>query len=74
MIKASIRDFETGRRTLVIFGLSDLNLQKLKEGLPILVKGAELNLDHDVLILWGKTEQAIALELAKMFPDCPFPS
>jgi len=26
------------------------------------------------LILWGKTEQAIALELAKMFPDCPFPS
>jgi len=44
---------------LVIFGLSHMNLEKLKEGKPIKFNGAEAGLEADIefFIFAGKTEQ-----------------
>jgi hypothetical protein len=52
----------------VILGLSEGNLQKLREGDPIFIHKAELGLREDVLILYGKTEQDIVETLEKHSP------
>lgn len=57
----------TGKRPLVGLGLSDGNLEKLREEKPIHINGEELGLDGvDILIFWGKTEKAIQKELIKL--------
>lgn len=57
-----------------ILGLSERNIEKLKEGQPILKSLAQHGgPDVDLLIMYGKTEADIATELKKhyKFPDGP---
>lgn len=61
MIKATATS-ENGEK-LVLIGLSDTNLEKLKEGSPILVEMWELGFTGKLVIMGGGTED----ELAKMF-------
>jgi hypothetical protein len=63
MLKA-VAHSDTGE-TLVILGLSDINVEKLKEGLPILVEMEELGFKGKLAIIYGETEDA----LAKQFKD-----
>lgn len=48
---------------LVGLGITEENVKRLKEGKPILVKGEEIEMEHDTVILYGKTEQDIAKEI-----------
>lgn len=59
MIKVWGRSRSGDKRVLVL-GLSDGNLQRLREDKPI---GAELGLPHDIVICWGETESKIADKL-----------
>jgi len=49
---------------LYVFGLSHGNLDRLREGRPILIEGSEIGLEGRVLIFAGETEQSMARELA----------
>ena len=44
---------------LVILGLSDENLRRLREDMPILVNGEALGLDVDIAVIAGRTEDTI---------------
>lgn len=55
-----------GDRPLYLFGLSALNLQRLREGKPIRVELEEMGGVGEVVILFGETEAAIATELADL--------
>lgn len=44
---------------LLIFGLSKMNLKKLKEGKPIKVDLSEMGLPGEMLIFYGETELAM---------------
>lgn len=59
-----------GRR-FVLLGLSEMNLTRLREGKPVHVYGAELGTDHDIIICWGPTEDALADDLSKHFGILP---
>ncbi len=52
-------------RLFIGFGLSQGNIDRLKEGKPIVVNLEELNLPYhaDILILYGETEQSLTDEL-----------
>jgi hypothetical protein len=54
MLKATLSD------GTAIFGLSDMNIEKLREGLPIVFDGKPFGFPGRVIIVYGKTEQAIA--------------
>ena len=56
---------KAGRR-FVLLGLSDINLDKLREGKPIHVFGPEVGLDVDLVIFSGPTEDEMAKELEKL--------
>ena len=60
-----IRAIATGKdgRQVLFLGLSDLNVQRLKEGLPIHMYGEEIGAKVDVVIVYGATEDAIRREL-----------
>lgn len=50
---------------LIGFGLSQANIKKLKQGLPILVDMKELGFetDHKIFIFYGKTEEDMLTDL-----------
>lgn len=51
----------------IILGLSEMNIKKLKEGMPIKFNLKELHAgDIDVFIFCGKDEQSMALTLKTM--------
>lgn len=50
---------------MVILGLSEINIQKLKEGFPIKFDGRPLGFPGDVGIVYGETEIAILHDLQK---------
>ncbi len=54
-------------RKLIGFGLSDGNLEKLRQGMPILVKLQDMHpdLDFEVVIFWGKTEIDMQNDMAR---------
>ncbi len=53
-------------RTIIGFGLSDMNLQKLKQGQPIYFFGEEVGVPGtDFTILYGKTEKDLESMLKK---------
>ena len=73
MVKFVSIDFN-GTGPLLGLGLSELNIRKLKEGQPILVKSTDvpgmsdaLGWEGNVLILYGKTEADMAKELGTTF-------
>src|SRR5882672_916000 len=64
MIKATIRD---PKNPIIIMGLSEGNIQRLKAGQPILAPINSFGVEQpgEIAIIYGSTEQAIADDLAK---------
>ena len=60
--KATIK----GGRPLYLFGLSELNLQRLREGKPITIQLEPMGGVGEILIMAGETEADIARELADL--------
>jgi len=71
MIKAG---GDIGGRKLMLLGLSTLNLQRLQEGKPIKFAGEPFGFAGEVVIVWGETEEAIALELKASGLSLPEPT
>src|SRR6266498_2956871 len=70
MIKATMRDSQG--RVLLILGLSELNLQRLRQNQPIAFDIAEMDIEPDepireVIIVWGRTEEAISADFIKHY-------
>lgn len=62
MIKA--RGTHRDGQPVVILGLTDQNLERMRAGQPIAFHGgADLGLECHVMIMWGPSEPAIAREL-----------
>ena len=56
-----------GQRKMILLGLSEGNLMRLREKKPIHINGEELNLPGiDIVICWGQTEDSLAKELRHM--------
>ena len=53
-----------GGRPLYMFGLTDLNLQRLREGKPIVVHLEEMGGVGELIITFGQTEDDLAREWA----------
>jgi hypothetical protein len=71
LIKASA--VQKNHRQLFLLGLSDMNLQKLREGLPIRLSLESIGGVGDIVIVWGETEEAILTDLAPLFgPDTTY--
>lgn len=51
---------------VVIFGLSERNLELLRKGMPIKINMTELGLTGTILIFYGKTEEAMYEELKEL--------
>lgn len=54
-------------KPVLLMGLSDVNIEKLREGKPIVFDLEPLGLEGSVAIMHGKTEEDIAEELSKHF-------
>jgi hypothetical protein len=50
----------TTKTDMIMLGLSDGNLKRLREGKPIHIHGAEWGKSFDLVIFWGETEAAMA--------------
>jgi len=57
---------ESEGKEVLGMALSELNLKKLKEGMPILVNDPTF-FDGQILIMYGKTEKEIVEELKNVF-------
>ena len=57
MIKARYTS-ETGEETILL-GIDAENVKRLKDQKPILVRGAELDIDYDIWIVYGDTLEEI---------------
>ena len=58
---------EDGKRKVILLGLSEGNLMRLREKKPIIINGEEMMIpDLDIIICWGETEDALARELSSM--------
>lgn len=62
MIRATV----TGRggRKGIILGLEEGNIERLRQGKPIHIHADELGFAGDIMIVYGKTQEDIAAELA----------
>lgn len=56
---------ETGKKALIL-GIDDENVRRLKADQPIQIKGAELGLDHDIMIIHGRTRATLVAMLKPM--------
>jgi hypothetical protein len=54
-----------GDRDLILLGLSDNNLRELRKGNPIHIFADELGFKGTILIVWGRTEDALAREMTE---------
>ena len=55
------------------FGLSGMNIKKLKEGKPMLIDLNEMGGEGEVFIFYGSTERAMMKELKDLIgPDTEF--
>lgn len=61
MIKCVIKRENNG--PLIVFGLSKMNIEKLKDGMPMKINLKELNLDGEVYIFAGETEAEMMKEM-----------
>lgn len=70
MLKLKGRGERNGKPvTFVMLGLSDMNIEKLRQHLPIAIFKEELSIEHDILIFWGTDEQSMVQRLeAEGFP------
>ena len=49
----------------IMLGLRKINVQRLQEGQPIVVKGDDLAIEYDIYIWAGDTEESMAAELER---------
>jgi len=57
----------TDGRQIILLGLSEGNLQRLREKKPIHIHSEEFHIpDIDIVIMWGETEDALAKELGSL--------
>jgi hypothetical protein len=61
MVKAKLTG--DGGKTLLLFGLSEVNIRRLKAGEPIKVDLTEMGLEGEMLIFYGESERDMALML-----------
>jgi hypothetical protein len=61
MLLAKIRRSDDSKEAIFI-GLSEENLKRLKQGKPILINSGQLEIEQDIFILYGKTEEDIRKE------------
>lgn len=54
MIKA--RGTHRDGQPVVVFGLTDQNLERMRDGQPVAFHAGELGLDCHVMIVWGPSE------------------
>lgn len=54
MIKLKMR---RNGKDVIGLGLSDGNIDLLRNDQPIIIDGSQMDLPHDILIFWGKTEK-----------------
>jgi hypothetical protein len=56
-----IKLYAQGRRgqDMYAFGLSEGNIQRMREGHPIHILGAEWDRPFDIMIFWGETEEKL---------------
>lgn len=67
MIKATLRGKEG---PIYLLGLSDMNIDKLREKKPLTIDLRELGGTGEVVICWGHTEGDIACDLMELIgPD-----
>jgi hypothetical protein len=59
MIKLSAYNAKT-KTDMIVLGLSDGNLNRLRQGHPIHILGKEWDKSFDLMIFWGPTEEAMA--------------
>jgi hypothetical protein len=52
--------------SLVLIGLEERNLEKLREGKPYHRHGAEVGLPFDIVIFYGKTEDDIVSTMEQL--------
>lgn len=61
---------KTRAGNVIIIGLSEKNLEKLKDKQPIFFKGGEVGVQQDFLIFYGQTERDLIDEIRPfMGPD-----
>lgn len=53
----------SGEHKIVGLGISEQNVQMLKQGHPIIVHGSDLGIGEDILIMYGETEDTIKEQL-----------
>ena len=64
MVKAKLKSKDGRGKDTFLLGLSEMNVQELKKGRPIIISMKEIDgPDIDVVIHYGTTEQSIAAEL-----------
>lgn len=56
---------------VVVLGLSDMNLKKLRQGLPILFDNRELHLSGRTLMIYGRTQKRLLKELKPLYEGPP---
>ena len=56
---------DTGKKVIGL-GLSEENVARLKKDKPILVKGQDLGVEHDIVVLYGETEESIVETLKEL--------
>ncbi len=68
MIKALIK-LKNGKQ-LILLGLSEENIKRLKQDEPIIIKGKDLGFNgYDIWIIAGDTEESITEDLKGIFGD-----
>lgn len=65
--KATLHD----GRPLYMIGLSEGNLERLRQRRPIWFDMSEIGGSGQMLIFWGPTEESMAEELAPFIPEQP---
>jgi hypothetical protein len=55
-------------RNLIVLGLSEINITKMREGLPIHIHGDELGYEGEIVIVVGPTEDALAKKFLDLIP------
>lgn len=70
MIKGLIKATTAGKPSLVFLGIVEENVRRLKAGKPILVRGAEIDIDYDICIAYETTHEKFTKEIEKhVTPD-----
>lgn len=56
---------------LLILGLSRKNVEELQKGRPIFKTAEEIHEDHNLIIMFGETEEDIQQEIGREFGRLP---